>query len=197
MIEYMAELITYRLPPLEERMYELKKISLTSGHRYSWHMSLPKDSSYFVKLRDDICNEIGVESTGRLTLANSISAPGMSQNYQNKHVDNSRLAAVSIPCSEFTDPIHFYAENGEPDWYRKYSPNDLLYQKYDAIPVVYTGYYPRDYPTLTRVSTLHNIPENTKKETRIMFQLDFQVNFDTIIATKPEAWKFIPGQRYT
>ena len=194
MKKYMAELITYRLPPLEERIHEYNKMNV----KYKFHMDMPtaRLSDYFLKMRNDICKQIGVEADDMCKISNSIATTDIA-NYQQKHVDSTRKTAITIPVSEFTDPLSFYAENGEPLWPRKYPKDHPLYKKYDAIPKAYTGYYSADHPTLTHVTILHNIPENTKNETRILFQLCFQLEFDEMISIKPDVWKFIPGQRYT
>jgi hypothetical protein len=198
MKEYMAELITYKLPPLEERIEEFNKMDLN----LLFHMNIHTDnlSDYFKNIRNEICKHINYESDDMCKISNNeqkLRRHGYSTGYQQKHVDSNRKCAIAIAVSDFTDPLSFYDFDGDPLDFRNYPIDNPRYRLADRnAKLAYTGHYSTEYPTASNVTTLHNIPENTKNEKRIIFQLCFQIEFEELISKNPDAWRYIQGIRY-
>lgn len=191
----MAELITYKFPPLEERIQEFEKMNLDLEFHMSIHQS--KLSDYFMNIRNEICREIKVEADDELKISNTVSIDTESSvtGYQKRHIDIKRKCAISIPVSRFEYPLNFYKhDENSKNFYE-----DMTSKKLTALmnsltlPLTYTGYYSQEHPTATKVTVLHNIPKNETGETRIILQLCFQIDFDELVSRNPTAWRFIPN----
>jgi len=198
-MEYMAELTTYKFPPLEERIQEFEKMNLDLVFHMSIHQS--KLSDYFLNIRNEICKAIKFEADEKLKISNTVnddtSVETIATGYFKRHIDMHRRCAISIPVSRFEYPLNFYQhdETMFPNYYEamKSRKDHMLMNKSLMFPLTYTGYYSQEYPTATRVTVLHNIPKNETGEIRIILQLCFQIEFHELIAKNPSAWRFIPN----
>lgn len=191
----MSELLAYTLPPLEERIEEFNKMNLD----LTFHMDIPNDqlSSYFLKIRNDICDIVGFESQPISKISNNeknLHRPGFIMGYQQKHIDSNRACAISIAVSDLNDPLTFYEFSGDPLDFRRYPVDHPAFKKADSeSKPIYRGRYSKEHPTLVRTEILHNIPYNARREKRIFFQLCFDAKFDEIIAKNPELFRAIPS----
>ena len=192
-MEYMAELITYQFPPLEERIQEFEKMNLDLVFQMSIHQS--KLSDYFLNIRNKICKAIKFEADEKLKISNTVNDD--IDGYFKKHVDMDRRCVISIPVSRFEYPLNYYQHDEKifPNYYEvmKTRKDHMLTNKSQMFPLTYTGYYSQEHPTATRVTVLHNIPKNETGEIRIILQLCFQIEFHELIAKNPSAWRFIPN----
>jgi hypothetical protein len=197
-MEYMAELTTYKFPPLEERIQEFEKMNVTLKFHMDIHQSNLSD--YFINIRNEICKEIKVEADEYLSISNTadldMSTDTITQGYFKKHIDMRRKCAISIPVSRFNYPLNFYQHDEElfPNYYEDMKSKNLKTMLGSSMsPLTYTGYYSQEHPTATRVTVLHNIPKNETGEIRVILQLCFQIDFHELISKNPSAWKFIPN----
>lgn len=194
-MEYMAELVTYKFPPLEERIREFEKMNLELDFHMSIHRS--RLSDYFINIRNEICREIKAEADDVFKISNSVNIDTDSSvtGYQKRHVDINRKCAISIPVSKFEYPLNFYQhDKNSANFYEEMTSKNIktLFNSL-TLPLTYTGYYSQEHPTATKVTVLHNIPKNETGEVRIILQLCFQIDFDELVSRNPNAWKFIPN----
>lgn len=103
------------------------------------------------------------------------------------HKDVDRSSCITIPILfNIMEPIMFYDDipDFKPEEYRK------LNKPWPAKPIQ-IGKYSKEHPTLVNLQTLHNVRLFDDTSPRVLFQLSFDMDYNTMIDRNPDLWRFI------
>lgn len=143
-------------------------------------------SEYFLKLIKNISDLVEIPYKNLLIQVHddTVHTEPMSpkETLTTVHKDIARLCCITVPIFySDLEPIYFYTDDAAPK-HRGQPPLKKPNQTYR---------YSKKHPTLVNVNNLHNVRVVKTDMPRILLQLSYDANFQSIVGHKPHIWQVI------